>query len=251
MRTWLLTVPALLALPLGAAAQNDAWYDQPEGSGTQSTAPANTTSYESASYNTQAPAEPPGKGLGMALRLGFGLPFGKIVDDDEASFDDFTAGQVLTQFDLTYAFTPNIVAGAYFGLHFGILPEDARDVCDQDGVSCSQLFLTTGLSGEYRFLPGNFMNPWAGANVGIEWALNSVDTDQGDASSTLFGAAFGATGGLDFELQRWGLGPFLGLQLGRYAKGSVNDGPTREIEERAFHYSVQLGARARYQFAQR
>lgn len=248
MRKWLLFIPVLLALPDAAAAEHG-WYDETEGS-----APAqpNATTYQAPAY--EVPSNQAGTGLGMALRLGYGMPFGKLVETDKegADFEDFTAGQVVTQFDLTYAFTPSIVAGAYFGLSFGLLPDHWKDRgCDSDDVSCTQLFWSMGLSGEYRFLPGHTVNPWLGANVGMEWAIMAVDTDQGDASTALFGAAFGTTGGVDFELGRWGLGPFFGVQMGRYARGAFEGGDSDKIDERAFHYLLQFGVRARYQFAQR
>lgn len=242
LRSLLLTLPTLLVLPQLAAAEEQ-WF---EGQG--STAPSASTGPQYAP-SREAPEASHATGLGMGLRLGYGIPFGKLADVEDADFDDFAGGEVLTQFDLTYAFTPNIVAGAYFGLNFGILPEYARDDCDYENLDCSLLFLTTGLAMEYRILPGKVANPWVGANLGLEWALQSVGDQYEDASMSLFGLAFGGSTGVDFELGRWGLGPFLSLQAGRFMSVDTDVGGSADIEERAFHYWLQLGARARYTFA--
>lgn len=246
LRSLLLALPTVLALPLALphiAAAQEQWYEGNDG------APANNTSANSAVYAGSNDVAPPddGTGLGIGLRLGYGLPFGKIDDDD--NFDDFAAGEVVTQFDLTYAFTPNIVAGAYFGLNFGVFPEERRDFCDENDIDCSLFFLTTGLAGEYRILPGKLANPWVGANFGLEWGVESARDGIYDDSMSVFGLAFGGAAGLDFELGRWGLGPFLNLQAGRFLSVDTDTGASGDIEERAFHYWLQLGARARYTFA--
>lgn len=241
----------LLALPCAAAA-DDSWYDQ-EG---QPSSGADYSYQGSSSTSTAGGSANDGRGLGIALRLAYGHPFGKLVDEQGADFDKYAAGAVQTQFDLNYAITPHWVVAGQVGLGFGILPSRTRDACDEDDVSCSLLLLNTGVAAEYRILPGAFADPWVGANLGAEWSFLSASYDDTSVSQSLFGLAFGAAAGVDFELGRWGLGPFLGFQAGRFGSGDVaidtglGDGSGGgDIDNPAFHYWLQLGVRARYRFA--
>ena len=72
----------------------------------------------------------------------------------------------------------------------------------------------------------------------------------------VLGVGFGASAGADFELGGWAIGPFLGMQIGRFMRSKVGlsgslfddeevsgDG---KIERRAYHYWLNVGLRLRY-----
>lgn len=248
-------VGSLLTSSLAQGAAAEDWYGQGEGS--SSSAAYNSPQPGEEAVSADGTASAPGKGLGIGMKLGYGLPLGDYVED--AAFEDFTAGAVQPEFALNYGITPSIIVGGYVGLGLGLLPSRVKKLCDMDDdVECSQIFLNIGLAGEYRFLPGNLVNPWLGANVGLEWGFMSVTSPVGDFSSSVFGVGFGPSAGVDFELGRWGLGPFVSYQAGKYMTADMQVRLTDEdgegdqsgsIDNKAFHGWLSFGARARYTFA--
>jgi len=228
----------------------DDWYSQSEGS-------TSATAYDTPTGGAYAPESTPGTGLGVGLKLGYGLPMGDAVKD--GAFDRFTKGAVQTEFALTYGLTPSFILGGYAGLGFGLLPSKLADACDGPDIDCSLFFLSFGLHAEYRFLPGYIANPWLGGNFGMEWAHQSASSSGIDVSSSLFGLAFGPSVGVDFEIARWGIGPFVSYQAGRFLTADFNltglgddgddGGGSGSIDNKAFHGWLTFGARARYTFA--
>lgn len=242
-----------------ARAQDD-WYHEAEGSSSSTAYETPQGGTSSAGYDAPggayAPDRTPGKGLGLGLKLGFGLPMGDAVKN--GAFDKFTSGAVMTEFALNYGITPSLIVGGYVGLGLGILPSEQRELCDMDDVDCGLLFLNVGAHVEYRFLPGYIANPWLGGNFGMEWAHMSASSGSVDVSSSFLGFAFGPTVGVDFELSRWGIGPYLGYQAARFTSAdftlggfgdSGDDGGSGKIKNGAFHGWLLFGARARYTFA--
>ena len=72
----------------------------------------------------------------------------------------------------------------------------------------------------------------------------------------MFGIAFGPSLGVDFELKRWGIGPFLSYQAGKFLSANVTvdadslgGSASGDIDNRTFHGWLLIGARARYTFA--
>lgn len=241
---------SLLASGWSAKSYAQDWYNQPE-----------SRSGPRASYGSpevevsRAPEQ--GQGLGIGMKLGYGAPMGEWYED--AAFDDFVKGAVHTEFALNYGITPSVILGGYAGLGFGLLPSATKDACDRaDDVDCNMFLLNAGLHAEYRFLPGGLLNPWLGANFGLEWAHFSASWEGYEATTSVFGLAFGPSAGLDFQLARWGLGPFLSYQAGRFLSANVDLeeeaddaslGSSGKIDNRAFHGWLTFGVRARYTFA--
>jgi hypothetical protein len=238
----------VLSVCAAVPAQAD-WYDQAEGSNP----PATYSSPVGGEYTVEGSDPSAGSGLGIGMKLGYGVPIGDAVEG--GSFDEFVKGAIQSEFALNYGITPSIIIGGYAGLGIGLLPDAVDDFCGGD-VDCSIFLLNVGMAAEYRIMPGNLVNPWVGANFGIEWTTLSVSSEYADASSSLFGIGFGPSLGVDFELKRWGIGPYFSYQAGKFLSGDVraegdNLGASGsdEIENRAFHGWLLFGVRARYTFA--
>lgn len=223
-----------------AAAEYD-WYSQEEGSSSSS----------EDDDGTPASASP---GWGLGLRLGYAVPFGDAAA--EGPMDSVIKGAVKPQLDIRYGLDAHLALAAYLAVGGGLKPAELKRACDLDGVDCRLLTLESGLLAEYRILPSALVDPWAGINVGLEWLSQNVEARGAEASLALLGVGFGASAGADFELENWAIGPFLGVQVGRFMRSKValsgaifdedeltGDG---KIDSRAYHYWLNVGLRVRY-----
>jgi hypothetical protein len=183
-----------------------------------------------------------GIGLDLGLRLGYGIPMGSSAKDVKMS--DHVDGQIPIWIDAGYRFTPNIMAGAYFSYGFMGLKD-----CPS-GADCSAHDMRLGLQGQYRIMPGEFVDPWVGVGIGLEWLGSSVSGGGQTVSTTASGTEFlDLQGGADFKVaDMLTVGPFLSLSLAQYNGLSTScpaglqcaDG---DIHDKALHEWLILGVR--------
>jgi opacity protein-like surface antigen len=190
------------------------------------------------------------RGVELAFRLGYGIPFGNIgtADGETLVLNDLVTGQIPLWFDLGYRITPSVVVGAYFAYGVGITPDST---CPS-GVSCSTDAFHLGVEGQYRFLPRERADPWVGLGVGYEWLSTSTVFSENVAGTQLDAVASFALrgweflrlqGGVDFAVRRaFAVGPFVDVSLGEYTTSSSMS--AREIPDKAIHGWVTLGVRA-------
>lgn len=234
-----------LCLPGSAAAEYD-WYHEEEGASN-----SEIDEGESASHSADE------AGWGLGLRAGYAMPFGNVAE--EGPISDFIKGAIKPQLDFRYGLDAHLALGAYLALGGGLRPASLKRVCDIDGVDCRLFAIESGLFAEYLLLPRSFVDPWLAANVGIEWLSQSVRAERAEASVAFLGVGFGATAGADFELGGWAIGPFLGMQIGRFMRakakvtgvdfgdeGSLAVDGKIDSGQRAYHYWLNVGLRVRY-----
>ena len=150
-----------------------------------------------------------GIGLDLGLRLGYGIPLGSALKDSKLS--DGVNGQIPIWVDAGYRFTPNIMAGAYFSYGFVSVADKAQG-CGSGGVDCSAHDVRLGLQGQYRLMPDEFVDPWLGLGIGLEWLHERPRLRAGASSisSKLNGVEFlDLQGGADFKIMDMlSAGPF-------------------------------------------
>ena len=205
------------------------------------------------------------KRLHLALRTGFGLPLGAYADVRTTatyrdttvnSLADDTYGAIPLWLDVGYRLAPHWMVGVYAmaGL---VLPKTAESVRPLDGgcpegLDCSAFGVRLGVQGQYRFLPGEPLDPWLGLGVGYEWIWSELNgelfTLPVDASTSHAGPdLMHVQGGLDVALgDGVSLGPFLSVSAMRYTTCSAELGGADvdcELDEQSWHGWLMLGAR--------
>jgi hypothetical protein len=203
--------------------------------------------------------------LHLALRTGFGLPLGAYADvrtiagfrdTDVNALADDTHGAIPLWLDVGYRLTPHWMLGVY-GMAGFVLPKTAEGIdplgggCPE-GLDCSAFGVRLGLQAQYRFLPGEPLDPWVGLGVGYEWIWSNVNGELFnfaiDASSGYSGPDLAhVQGGLDVALgEGASLGPFLSLSAMRYTSCSAQlagEDVSCELDEQSWHGWLMLGAR--------
>jgi hypothetical protein len=252
------TFLALLLLACGllvssASRADYDWYNEQEGSRSEpEPRPEEEEDHYVAPYGVGPRSA--GEGFGIGLRLAYAHPLGEIAK--KGDLDDFTRGVIKGQLDLEYGLSPEFVVGLYLAVGGGFLPKSFKRNCDLGEATCKQLSIESGLSAAYRFLPHGLIDPWLGANLGLEWLRDTIDSSLANGSISFLGLAFGASVGVDVQLKGFAFGPYFSPQFGRFMRGkSKLDIPLLEegsasgkIDDQAFHFWLNFGLRARYQF---
>jgi hypothetical protein len=186
----------------------------------------------------------------IGLRLGYGLPSGKLATG--FPMKDITTGAVLFQGDFTFPMTAGLQAGMYLNFGVGLKGDEYSDRCEASDTDCSVFAWGLGAMGEYRFLPSQPVDPWVGLTLGIDGLSQSYARGSYDETLTAYGFNVGANAGVDFKLGSVVLGPYAGVAIGRYwsldynvngVDQFANDGV---IDDPAGHYWMSLGARGRF-----
>ena len=204
------------------------------------------------------PAPPPERdsGLTLALRLGYGIPFG----DTSANASGVTTplgdqfqGELPFWIDAGYRFARNWFVGAYLQLGVGVVNKDkaAGSVCSQPGVSCKGSDVHLGVEGAYSFSPGKSFNPWVGLGTGYEWTNLKADSSAGNGEFTFNGWEFlNLQAGGDFAVSRlFALGPYASLGLGQYSSAKLTLGSTTfngDVENKKTHGWLQFGVKGTF-----
>jgi hypothetical protein len=215
----------------------------------------------------EAAAAPPAREprLHLALRTGFGLPLGRYAsirtlasfrDTDVNALADDTYGAIPIWLDVGYRLSARWMFGAYVmaGL---VLPRTAASSdplgggCP-DGLDCSAFGLRLGLQAQYRFAPGEPLDPWLGFGLGYEWIQSEIEGElfafPVEASTSHAGPdLLHLQGGLDVALaERLAAGPFLSISAMRYGRCSATlsgDEVACELSEQSWHGWLVLGVR--------
>lgn len=181
-----------------------------------------------------------------ALRIGYAPVLGDLARSVPMS--DAMSSHVPLQLDLLWRVGP-FSAGAYGS--WG--PGQVGSACG-GGTSCGTSVARTGVQGLYALEPlgGTRIVPWAGAGLGWEWASQRRERLGSRTSSTWSGPELSLQGGAEWPLGgRFGLGPFVLLGFGRYARESLETdfaSGSSEIGRKAVHVWIHVGARGRFDF---
>jgi hypothetical protein len=213
-----------------------------------------------------APSDPSGR-VHLALRTGFGVPFGKYADartvatfrdDDVNAIADDTYGVIPVWLDAGYWLSSNFMLGAYF-MYGLVLPKSApandplAGGCPE-GFDCAATGLRAGIQAQYAFSVDGPLRPWIGLGLGYEWVHTDIEGSAGLAlqlESSNSGPEFlHLQGGADVVLHpRFMLGPFASVSALRYTSCSVKLGGQEqpcEIDQGAWHGWLALGVRGAF-----
>ncbi|HET9931539.1 MAG TPA: hypothetical protein VFQ35_12655 [Polyangiaceae bacterium] len=192
---------------------------------------------------TARAADPPAPraGFQLALRTGYSLPLGKVWKGFPMS--DLTTGQVPLLLDIGGKPIPELFLGAYIGFAFGKAAGVTKDVCEVGG-GCATGSFRLGIEGHWHFLPGGWLDPWAGYGIGIESLAVGKSKDGTMDSYAVAGFEFAHFMlGADWRPERTvGLGPFVDVSLGKYRSVTTNS-ETDDIPNTALHSWITLGVR--------
>lgn len=188
-----------------------------------------------------SPPAPPAahRGFQLALRTGYSVPFGDVLQD--APMADWFGGQVPVLVDIGGKPLDRLFIGGFIGFSVGAAGDsDALADC-----ACVAVGTWVGVEAVYSFLPAGKVDPWLGYGLGFEY--NGLSDEDNTVDFSGFVPVM-VTGGVDFRLTRiFGLGPFVGVSLGRYSEaGASGDGFSSvvDIEETAPHGWFTLGLRS-------
>jgi hypothetical protein len=176
----------------------------------------------------------------LGLRLAWARSFGSVAAD--VPTDDAVSGQIPLQLDALWSF-PELAAGLYAS--YGV-----AGVGNCAG-SCSGSVWRVGLQAARFFGPrGRGPEPWLGISAGYEWAEERRARAGRAVETTWRGfELLAAQGGVEWRVgPRVAVGPFLLAGAGRYAAVDMDTGfdtASAEIPEKAFHYWIHVGVRAR------
>lgn len=172
-------------------------------------------------------------GLGLSLRLGYGLPLGEV--QKESKLSDAVTGEIPVVLSVGYRINPNIYVGGLmqYGMAF------VKDC--PDGASCSAYDMRLGIEGIYNIMPDANISPWVGIGLGYEILHGSRDDYSGSSKGLEF---INLQAGGDFKLSPMFLiGPYVSCSVGQYSSWS-SEGQSGDIEEKSIHEWLQVGVKA-------
>lgn len=188
----------------------------------------------------------------VGLRTGFGIPFGQVSKDSPGDLSDTIDGAIPIWLDIGYRFNPDFFVGLY-GQYAYALPGVCEDL---PGGDCSIADIRLGLQAHYHILPMEVVDPFVGGGIGLEWLAIDFDVEGREIASTGFGVEFlNLQFGLDIgAAPHFVVGPFATVTLGEYMEASLScsgggcpsGDMDMDIEDKAIHGWVFLGARAAY-----
>lgn len=196
-----------------------------------------------------------GTGFEAGLRLGYGIPLGKVSDPGD-DLDQGIASVIPLWLDVGYRASPEFLVGVYGQYGIGSVGDTFDASCG--GLDCSATDTRLGAQVHYHFMPDAGVDPWLGLGFGYEWMTLAFSGPGGEISTTTSGFEL-----VDFQLgvdHRVGehvyLGAFMSLSLGQYADvsidcsgaasatcDSIGDG---SINDKALHEWLMFGVRGGY-----
>lgn len=187
-------------------------------------------------------------GIELGVRLGYGIPAGRIGRPLDMSMNfatsDVVTGQAPIWIDAGYRFTPNLYAGLMFQYGLGFANETIISPCEGYCIRT----LRIGVGAAWHLSPAAAFDPWVGLAAGYEWLY--VSQSVGDSTNKGFELANIQLGG-DFALGRgFGIGPFMSVSLGRYStlSGTGVFSGTSSYVETAIHEWIIIGVRGIFDF---
>jgi hypothetical protein len=218
------------------------------------------------SAQPHAPENVEHRPLHVALRTGFGIPFGSYAEAREtASFRDMdvnrlsddTHGVIPLWLDLGYRPNAHLMLGGYV-MYGVVLPKTApaedpsSGGCPED-VDCFAYGIRLGVQAQYALAPGSFVDPWFGLGFGLEWihsqlkgqVLGFIPVDSVSSHSGM--ELVHLQGGADLHLTpALAIGPFAAVSALQYTRCSAelmgNEADCR-IVDAAWHGWLVLGVR--------
>jgi hypothetical protein len=183
----------------------------------------------------------------LALRLAYAPALGDLARGVPIS--DAMGSQIPIQLDLLWR-VGSLSAGAYGSWGLGqVGPEGCLG-----GASCSASVLRAGAQAILALAPlgDTSITPWAGLGLGWEWATQKRERPGATTTSTWSGAELSLQGGAEWPVAgRFGIGPFVWLGFGQYARQSVDtsvESASASIDRKAVHAWVHVGVRGRIAF---
>jgi len=197
-------------------------------------------------YTPPAPEKVSDSGLTLGVRLGAGLPNGKVVPADPAhnqtgEATDAFGVMIPVTLDVEYRLTPHWSVGAYLGIGYTTGPNCSSG--GTDAATCSETVYRFGVEAQYRLFPTSFLEPWAAAGLGWEVANQfASDAESGESQDSNSGLEFAHLAiGADFRvLDRVTFGPYFETTFCEYEKYTSSN-LNGEV-----HEWFIFGARVRY-----
>lgn len=207
-----------------------------------------------ASAFAQQAAPPPGQGVEIGLRVGYGIPAGKegaVPGTANANLSDDVSGIIPIQLDGGYRFNPNLYLGLSFQYAPGLVNSSGNNSTCGSGVSCSASDLRLGLNVNYHFATGLPFDPWVGFGVGYEWLMLSASAGGISADATASGFEFAdiQLGGDVAINPSFVVGPFFAVSIGQYRSISVSGNGMsmdQDLNPTSIHEWFMFGVRAAY-----
>jgi len=207
-----------------------------------------------AEYGEPAGSRAAARGFSPGVRFSYAQPLGELVE--EVDLDEAVARALKVQLDLDYGLSSAFAVGLYFALGGGFLPKSGQRQCDMLGADCGIMMIESGLQAAYRLLPDRMIDPWLGANLGLEWVRMKTEAMGGaEGTFSYLGILFGPSLGVDVQMRGFAFGPYFSPQFGQYLRSKLkvdsqvfSESRAGKIDDRAFHYWMNFGVRARYQF---
>jgi hypothetical protein len=225
----------------------------------------------SAQSGTPAASEAASSGVSFGVRIGYGLPMGRMGADstgDLGNLSDGIRGMVPLSIDVGYRPEPRLYVGALFQYAFALLNKDQRVDCS----NCSAQDLVVAVNVRYHPLPGRQLDPWVGVGLGYEVLTvsasatfpNPMHLDSLDPEPPFTRLERTASfRGIQYLIAQLGcdilaspkvsMGPFLSLTVGEYAAFSGSqrvNGQSSQMSDglssTAIHGWVALGIRGQF-----
>jgi len=198
-----------------------------------------------------AAAQPRGvgdDGLVIAVRVGWGLPFGDVSRDPPAlAVKEVAEAKMPFSLDLGYRFNRRVWGEIFFEL----APARVADGSCAASASCSASDVRIGVAMQLHLAPAATFDPWIGLGVGVEVLSTEADVPTGgriESSWAGFELPF-VEAGVDVAVNRWfSLGPYGSASFAQFTSAARRpEGGTTardSIADRASHGWTQLGLKA-------
>jgi hypothetical protein len=199
-------------------------------------------------YGSRAAYRGPGpQGPVFGLRLGYGIPSGRISDEGDPRLDDLTNNQVPIWMEMGYRFAPFL----WGSIHGQIAPTSLnRSFCG--GANCDAMNYRIGVDLQLHLAPDRPFDPWFGIGFGYEWLTAEAFDENGVFTDFTFSGwqLPLVEGGMDFALSPYvTLGPYVAWALGRYRDVDVSQGGaslSSHISDQSYHSWFQIGVKGTF-----
>ena len=193
-------------------------------------------------------------GFEGVLRVGYGIPFGKI-SASEGNLHNAIHQQLSLALELGWRVMPKLFMGLSGQYGFGIHAIRFDALCAiSDDSNCSATDVRVSVEAQYHPMPGQKLDPWIGFGVGYEWFTLSLNDTGAEGSTTFSGFELAKLqGGLDVALTPYfRIGPFVSFSLSEFSDISIScSGPFNgcgaqqgSIASRSLHEWLLFGVRA-------
>jgi hypothetical protein len=228
MRTRSLVMLALVSIPALAQAER---HRRP---------PPSYGSYEA--YRGPGPQGPV-----FGMRLGYGIPSGRISDEGDPRLGDLIDHQIPIWLEMGYRFTPFL----WGSLHGQISPTSV-DYTYCAGTHCDAMNYRIGADLQLHLMPYGPFDPWLGIGFGYEWLNAEAFDDAGVFTDFTFSGwqLPLLEAGMDFSLSpSFALGPYVAWAPGTYHNVDATQGGLTirsRINDKAFHSWFQIGVKGTF-----